>query len=137
MKRKTPGDNREQAAGFSLLEVLVATTLMSLMLIVIIQVLSSALRAQEASRTNTQAVLAAQKVLEEFSDKELARGVFQGKEGRFAYQVTLEPQFQVPITGQDRQLVCSALKVAVSWEERGKTKSLELVTLRTTVQKKS
>jgi Tfp pilus assembly protein PilV len=137
MKRKTPGYSREQAAGFSLLEVLVATTLMSLVLFVIIQVLASALRAQEASRSNTQAVLAAQKILEEFSDKELAQGVFQGKEGRFAYRVTLEPQFQVPITGQDRQLVCSSLKVTVSWEERGKTKSLELLTLRTTVQKKS
>jgi general secretion pathway protein I len=137
MNRQALQQKREKAAGFTLLEVLVAATLMGLVLVVILQVLTSALRAQEASRSNTQAVLVAQKVLEEFSDKELARGIFQGKEGRFAYQVSLEPQFQVPVPHQDKQLVCSSLKVTLSWEERGKTKSLELMTMRTTVQKKS
>lgn len=137
MNRQALQQKREIAAGFTLLEVLVAATLMGLVLVVILQVLTSALRAQEASRSNTQAVLVAQKVLEEFSDKELARGIFQGKEGRFAYQVSLEPQFQVPVFRQDKQLVCSSLKVTLSWEERGKTKSLELMTMRTTVQKKS
>jgi general secretion pathway protein I len=137
MKRRAISNKGEKAAGFSLLEVLVATTLMGLMLVVIMQVLTSALRAQEASRSNTQAVLAAEKVLEEFSEKDLARGTFQGREGRFDYQVRLEPQFQVPIPGQNKRLVCSLLQVMVSWEEQGRAKSLELQTLRTTVQGKS
>jgi general secretion pathway protein I len=137
MNRQGLRQKKEKDGGFTLLEVLVAATLMSLVLVVILQVLASALRAQEASRNNTRAVLTAQKVLAEFSDKELAQGIFQGKEGSFAYQVSLEPQFQVPLTGLDKQLVCSALKVTLSWEERGKTKSLQLVTLRTTVQNKS
>lgn len=137
MNRQRFRARKERAEGFSLLEVLVATTLMGLVLIAIIQVLASALRAQEASRTNTQAVLAAQKILEEFGDKDLARGVFNGKEGKFAYQVSLEPQFQAPYGPQDKTLVCSLLRVTLSWEERGKTKSVEFQTLRTTVQKKS
>jgi type II secretory pathway pseudopilin PulG len=137
MQRRGISNKGETAAGFSLLEVLVATTLMGLMLVVILQVLTSALRAQEASRSNTQAVLAAEKVLEEFSEKDLARGTFQGREGRFDYQVRLEPQFQVPFPSRNKRLVCSLLQVMVSWEEQGKVKSLELQTLRTTVQGKS
>jgi prepilin-type N-terminal cleavage/methylation domain-containing protein len=137
MNRLALRRKREAAAGFTLLEVLVAATLMGLVLVIILQVLTTALRAQEASRSNTQAVLTAQKVLEEFSDKELAQGSFQGKEGSFAYEVSLTPQFQVPFPGQNKQLVCSLLKVTISWEERGKVKHLDLQTLRTTLQKRS
>lgn len=128
---------REKAGGFSLLEVLVAATLMGAMLVVILEVLTSSLRAQEASRSNTQAVLAAEKVLEEFSEREAATGIFEGREGRFDYQVRLDPQFQVPYPGQNKRLVCSLMQVMVSWKEQGKTKSLELQTLRTTVQRGS
>jgi type II secretory pathway pseudopilin PulG len=123
MNRRGIINKGEKAEGFSLLEVLVATTLMGLMLVVILEVLTSTLRAQEASRSNTQAVLAAEKVL--------------GREGRFDYQVRLEPQFQVPYPGENKRLVCSLLQVMVSWKEQGKVKSLEFQTLRTTVQRKS
>lgn len=117
------------------MEVMVAATLMGLVLVIILQVLTSTLQAQEASRSNTQAVLTAQMVLENFSAREAAEGVFQGKEGRFAYQVTVTPQFQVPFPGQNKRLVCSLLQVMVSWEERGRTKTMELQTLRTMVKK--
>lgn len=137
MNRERPRPEREKDGGFTLLEVMVAATLMGLVLVMILQLLTSTLRAQEASRNNTRAVLTAQKVLEEFSDRDLSRGVFRGQEGRFAYEVSLVPQFTVPYPGQKRQLVCSMLKVKLSWEERGQAKSLELKTIRTTVQKRS
>jgi len=137
MKDRAMRVKREKAGGFSLLEVLVAATLMGAMLVVILEVLTSSLRAQEASRSNTQAVLAAEKVLEEFSEREAATGIFEGREGRFDYQVRLDPQFQVPYPGQNKRLVCSLMQVMVSWKEQGKTKSLELQTLRTTVQRGS
>ena len=53
------------AEGFSLLEVLVASALMGLVLVVLLQVLTSAIRAQEACWGNTQALLVAEKVLQE------------------------------------------------------------------------
>ncbi len=77
------------------------------------------------------------RLLQEYIEKELTKGVYQGREGRFAYQVRLEPQFQVSYAGQKNQLVCSLIQVTVSWEEQGRVKSLELQTLRTTAQKKS
>ena len=133
---KSPGarGKREKDGGFSLLEVLVATALMGVMLVVILEVLTSALRAQEASRSNTQAVLAAEKVLAEYSEMEVSKGVYQGREGRFDYEVRLEPQLQVQYPMQIKRLVCSSLQVVVSWKEQGKTKTLELQTLRTVVQ---
>ena len=137
MKTQGVQSKKEKAAGFSLLEVLVAATLMSLMLVVILEVLTSAMRAQEASQSSTQAVLTAEKVLEEYSEKDLAKGIFQGREGRFDYQVRLDPQFQVPYPNRNKRLVCSFLQVVVSWKEQGRTKTLELQTLRTIVQEGS
>ena len=134
MKRPA-GRRREKAAGFTLLEVMVAATLMGLVLVIILQVLTSTLQAQEASRSNTQAVLTAQMILADYSAREVSEGVFQGKEGRFAYQVTATPQFQVPYPGENKRLVCSLLQVMVSWRERGRTKTMELQTLRTVLKR--
>ena len=69
-----------KSEGFSLLEVLVATTIMGLVLVVLLQVLTSALRAQEASWSHTQAVLVAEKVLQENCEiNTLAEGTYQGR----------------------------------------------------------
>ncbi len=134
MKSRAVRNQGKKDAGFSLLEVLVAATLMGMMLVVILEVLTSALRAQEASQSNTQAVLAAEKVMAEYSEMDVSKGVYQGREGRFDFQVRLDPQIEVPYPMQNKKLVCSSLQVVVSWKEQGKTKTLELQTLRTTVQ---
>lgn len=134
MKSRAVRNQGKKDAGFSLLEVLVAATLMGMMLVVILEVLTSALRAQEASQSNTQAVLAAEKVMTEYSEMDVSKGVYQGREGRFDFQVRLDPQIEVPYPMQNKKLVCSSLQVVVSWKEQGKTKTLELETLRTVVQ---
>ncbi|MHB8070022.1 MAG: type IV pilus modification PilV family protein [Desulfobaccales bacterium] len=134
MKNRVARNQREKDAGFSLLEVLVAATLMGMMLVVILEVLTSALQAQGASRSNTEAVLVAEKVIAEYSEMDVVKGVYQGREGRFDYQVRLDPQLQVQYPMQNKRLVCSSLQVVVSWKEQGKTKTLELQTLRTVVQ---
>ena len=78
--------------GFSLLEVLVATTLMGLVLVVLLQVLTSALRAQEASWGHTQAVLVGEKVLQENCEiNSLKEGTYQGRDGRYDYVVRVTP----------------------------------------------
>jgi prepilin-type N-terminal cleavage/methylation domain-containing protein len=129
------GDSR--AAGFSLLEVLVATALMGVLMVVLLQALAGSLRAQESSRSHSQAVLAAEKVVKEYGDlRSASQGVFQGREGRFAYVVRLEPHFQTPMAQGKGTAVCSLLRVTVTWEERGRTRSLELQTMRTAVVRK-
>ena len=51
-----PENRQGNCQGFSLLEVLVATTLMGLVLVVLLQVLSGAMRAQEMTLEHARAL---------------------------------------------------------------------------------
>jgi prepilin-type N-terminal cleavage/methylation domain-containing protein len=129
---------RGRDEGFSLLEVLVATIIMGLVMVVILQVLSATLRAQESSLSHTRAVMVAEKVLEEYCGlNKPGAGTFDGQEGRYAYRVRLSPQFEVVPPNQGVRATCLLIEVTVSWVERGRTKSLELLTMRTVGQKKT
>jgi len=128
---KAPG-----AEGFSLLEVLVATAIMGLVLVVLLQVLTSALRAQEASWGHTQAVLVAEKILQENCEiNSLKAGTYQGQDGRYGYVVRVTPQdaFLTPVA--DKRILCSVIQVALTWQEWGRRKTLEIQTIRITAQK--
>lgn len=124
--------------GFSLLEVLVATTLMGVLLVVLLQVLTSALRAQETSLDHIQALLVAEKVLQENCEAQaLAAATYQGRDGKFNYLVQVSPQFEVSNPHINQLVRCSLIQVTVSWRQRDQAKSLALQTIRTAVQKKS
>ena len=126
------------AEGFSLLEVLVATTLMGLVLVELLQVLTSTIRVQETDWTHTQALMVAEKVLQENCGlNRLAGGTYQGREGRFDYRVRIIPQYQISSLMGTTQFVCSTIEVTVFWKERGADKSLVLATLRTGAAKAS
>jgi prepilin-type N-terminal cleavage/methylation domain-containing protein len=120
------------ADGFSLLEVLVATALMGLVMVVVLQLLTTALRCQDTSWGHTQAVLAAEKVLQENCEvNSLKDGTYQGDIGRFKYVVRVAPQYEVadPLAG--KHLLCSIIQVTVTWQERDRPMSLTLATVRT------
>jgi hypothetical protein len=110
---------------------------MGLVLVVLLQVLTGVLRAQQAARNHTQAVLVVEKVLEQHCAAEKLGGSYQGQEGRFVYQVSINPLYRVAAPGYERQITCTLLQVTVSWQEFGRTKSLALQTARTVEQKKS
>jgi prepilin-type N-terminal cleavage/methylation domain-containing protein len=123
-------------AGFSLLEVLVATAIMGMVLVVLLQVLTSALRAQEASWSHTQAVLVAEKILQENCEiNTLARGTSQGRDGRYDYVVKVTPQYELADPFADKRILCSLIQVTLTWQEWGRHKTLELQTVRTVAQK--
>lgn len=135
---RTRSSRRKETEGFSLLEVLVATTLMGLVLVVLLQVLTAAFRAQEASRGRTQALLVAEKVLQEHCAREnLAPTTYHGREGRYDYQVQITPQYEIVrhTAFAGRKIACALIQVKVSWPERGRVKSLSLQTMRTAAQK--
>ena len=122
--------------GFSLLEVLVATTLMGLVLVVLLQVLTSALRSREAAFRHTQAALVAEKILAENCQiNTLRAGTYQGREAQYDYQVRISPQYEWVNGVANRRILCSLIQVTVAWQERGARKTLELQTLRTGPQK--
>ena len=124
--------------GFSLLEVLVATALMGLVMVVLLQVLGSTLKAQEASRRNTQALLVAESLLQECcASRVMENRTFQGQTGRYDYQVLITPQFEVADAMGSKAFRCALIKVTVSWREMGRTKSLHLETMRSVALKRS
>src|SRR5512139_3265328 len=92
----SPASRPPQSDGFSLLEVLVATAIMGMVLVVLLQVLTSALRAQEASWGHTEAVLVTEKILQENCEiSTLARATSQGRDGRYDYVVRVTPQYEM------------------------------------------
>jgi general secretion pathway protein I len=138
LKLKKSRRSPKQAEGFSLLEVLVATAIMGLVMVILLEVLSAAIRAQESSWNSSQAVMVAEKVLEENCLlNKLAEGNYQGREGVYDYTVRITPQFNVSSPMNRAQILCSLIRVTVNWQERGRTKSLILGTVRTNVEKKS
>jgi prepilin-type N-terminal cleavage/methylation domain-containing protein len=131
-----PAPRWAKPEGFSLLEVLVATTIMGLVLVVLLQVLTSALRAQEASWGNTQAVLVAEKVLQENCEiAPLTGGTYQGRDGRYDYVVRITPQYELANPFADKRILCSLIQVTLTWQEWGRPKTLELQTIRTAALK--
>jgi prepilin-type N-terminal cleavage/methylation domain-containing protein len=130
-------DDRE-AEGFSLLEVLVATTLMGIMLVVLLQVLTTALRAQETSLNQIQALLVAEKVLQESCNApSLNAATYQGRDQGFSYLIRVTPQYDLSNPLISQVVMCSLIQVTVSWSERGTPRSVSLQTARAIVQKKS
>ncbi len=102
--------------GFSLLEVLVATALVGLLLVVLLQILSVIFRTEEGIWKNNQALLVAERVVQERSGaSNLAAGV-SGPAGVLQFR-------------------CSLIQVVVSWQERRQPKRLVLETARTAALK--
>jgi len=132
----SPAPRPPRVEGFSLLEVLVATTIMGLVMVVLLQVLTSALRAQEASWGHTQAVLVGEKVLQENCEiNTLAEGTYQGRDGRYNYMVRVAPQYELSDPFANKKVLCSLIRVTLTWQEWGRRMTLELQTIRTAAQK--
>jgi type II secretory pathway pseudopilin PulG len=121
------------------MEVLVALALVSLLAGVLLQVMTVGLRAQKSSQLSAQALEVAGNVLQEFTregGRRLVQGRRIGQDGNFTYQVTVEPQYQVAVPPpMNTRVTCFLVRVTVSWQERGRTRSLGLTTMRTVSQK--
>jgi hypothetical protein len=113
------------------MEVMVATALMGLMLVVLLQILSSIFRVEEGIWKNSRALLLAEKVLQQSCDlASLEAGVHEGREGDFTYQIKVTPQYEVKGPGGDLLVRAALIRVAVFWRERQQTKRLVLETVR-------
>ncbi len=131
------GGQTPDGQGFSLLEVLVATTLMGLVLVVLLQVLTGAMRAQEMTLEHARALQVAEKALQECcTAMNLGSAVYQGKVGSYDYLVRVTPQYEVADQTLDRLVRCSLIQVTVSWQERGSNRSVSLETIRTAAQRR-
>jgi type II secretion system protein I len=117
--------------GFTLLEVLVALTILAIAIVAFMQLSSQGLRLLHLSDDYQQAVTVADRiaratdVVEESADA--------GQEGRFQWErrVSLVPVPEELAPGAGPRLRLYALSVAVRW---GRGRTLELASLRTVTQ---
>ncbi len=123
-------------SGFSLLEVLIATTIISLTLMALLQLLLVGFKAKTSARQRTAATICAEKILQEYTagDK-VTSGKYQGELEGFQYLVQIEPQYEVPTNEANTKVRCYLIQVSIGWLEKGKTRSFALQTIRTLVQK--
>jgi prepilin-type N-terminal cleavage/methylation domain-containing protein len=132
--RRQAGDCR----GFGLLEVLVATALMGLVLVVLLQLLTGAIRAQETTLEHARALQVADNAMQQAcTSMNLGANQYQGKDGKFQYLVRVTPQYELALPAAlNRTLRCSLIQVTVSWKERSREFSLSLETIRSAAQRK-
>jgi type II secretory pathway pseudopilin PulG len=125
-------------SGFSLLEVLIATIITGLTLIALMQLLLVGFKAKTNARQRTAATLLGEKILQEYSNNnKLTGGQYQGQWEGYRYQVQIEPQYEIFPGEIKTKVVCYLIQVTIAWLEKGKTKYIDLETIRTVVQKKA
>ena len=118
------------------MEVLVATSLMGLVLVVLLHVLSGAMMAQETALGHARALQTANRVLQDGCNAmDLSPRQYSGQDGPYSYQVKITPQYEVTAPNTlDRLVRCSLIQVTVSWPERGRNPSVSLETIRAASQ---
>lgn len=113
--------------GFTLIEVLVAVTILGIAIVALMQLSSLGLRLLHLSDDYQQAVIVADRVAR--ATDVLAEGVDAGQEGRFQWErrVILVPVPEELTPAAGPRLHLYALSVAVRW---GRHRALELASLR-------
>jgi len=111
--------------GFSLVEMIAAMTIFGVGVLATMEIFNMNLRATAASRNYTRAVLLAQGVMEEA----LARGDLMAREesGEFT-AVFPNATWTCEVSETDTEDLYE-VRVSVTWPERGKEQSFELITL--------
>lgn len=117
--------------GFTLLEVLVALTILAVAIVAFMQLSSQGLRLLHLSDDYQQAVIVADRVAR--AADVVDEGADAGQEGRFQWErrVSLVPVPEELTPGAGPPLRLYALTVAVRW---GRGRTLELASLRTVMQ---
>lgn len=119
-------------AGFTLLEVLVALIILTVVGVAVLQLFGGGLRLARASADHLEATLLAAAKLSELPAGAVEEGATEGNEGpyRWTRQVAFEPGLLPldPKAPQANQVRLARVSVEVRW---GKNRHVELVTLRT------
>lgn len=118
--------------GFTLLEVLVALTILGIAIVALMQLSSQGLRLLHLSDDYQQAVIVADRIAR--ATDALAEGVDAGQEGRFHWErrITVVPVPEELTPGAGPPLRLYALSVGVRW---GRDHTLELASLRAVAER--
>lgn len=133
---------RTKDSGFTLLEVMIAIAILGISVVLTMQLFAGALSSTALSRHYTEATFLARHKLEELGlDDQLKSGNqsgdFEGDYEKYSWQAEVSP-FALPqpieMNEEAARPELLQIKLLVSWEERGKTQKVELVTLDPSIQ---
>ncbi len=126
--------------GFTLIETLVAMTLISVTLVLIMQIFSSGLTSVNTTESYTLSIFHAQEKMEElFLSKELSPGIMDGAFNDLYRWETEIKKIETPLTLMDdekKNIVpydIFFLSVTVFWKSGSREKDFKLTTLRSMV----
>lgn len=127
--------NAKNAAGFTLLEVLVALSLLGIAVVAVMQLFSVDLRSISISEDYVSGVLAAQSKMQEvLSEEEITEKTWQGvMDKNYRFEVSISKS--LPERTEELEVRLYDVIVTVSWAQGAKQRSLTLTTQKL-VQKK-
>jgi type II secretory pathway pseudopilin PulG len=122
----------ESAAGFALVELLVAFAVAILLLGAMLESFVGAVRGAGTSKAAIEAVLLAESALDQSTaDEALAASQTQTEDGRFTRRLTIRPMPEFSTLGTGPLAVQPyAIEVDVSWNDRGRRRNVVLRTIR-------
>lgn len=124
-----------RSSGFTLIEVIVALSILSISLVIVMQLFSGSLRASRASCDYTRAVIHAKDKMEELS-VEPVQGSGEFEDG-FTWESVVQPYEELNMELEESDYNMLKIKVKVSWFNRPqKQKSVELVSLKAVEKEK-
>ncbi len=118
--------------GFTLLEILVAISIMAICLTVILQLFSGGLRSGKLSDDYTRGVFHAREIMEEILASEaLAEGISEGRfDDSYAWEAEVIRVEQTEEEASKLPLDTFTIKVQVTWGDTEKKKHFELETIK-------
>ena len=128
----TTGRPAAETAGFSLLEVLVALTVLSLSLGLLMQIFSAGLSNLSTADHRVRALAVAESVIAAQSPDHLLRDGFtdRGSDGLYGWQIAVRPYAIDLPAGADTPFILYEIAAMVIWDEPAGERSLSLRTLR-------
>ena len=122
---------RNANLGFSLLEVLVAFTILAMLLGALFQVFSGGMHAARSGDRHTRATIIAQSRMAAVgTEQPLAEGVDNGRVEDYDWRVTIGPYSDDQLSPSSALPQAFSVNVEVFWEEGGAPQSVSLTSMR-------